>query len=40
MINHSIQGAWEGLMRYAEENGKTYKYYQPVQKIQMPMLIL
>ncbi len=23
------QGAWEGLKKYADENGKTYKYYQP-----------
>ena len=23
------QGAWEGLAKYAEENGITYKYYQP-----------
>ncbi|WMC92977.1 BMP family lipoprotein [Kineothrix sp. MB12-C1] len=23
------QGAWEGLAQYAEEFGKTYKYYQP-----------
>lgn len=23
------QGAWEGLERYADENGITYKYYQP-----------
>lgn len=23
------QGTWEGLKRYASENGKTYKYYQP-----------
>lgn len=26
------QGAWEGLERYAEENGVTYKYYQPQEK--------
>ena len=26
------QGAWEGLMQYAEENGITYKYYQPPQQ--------
>lgn len=23
------QGTWEGIKRYASENGKTYKYYQP-----------
>ena len=23
------QGTWEGLKRYAHENSKTYKYYQP-----------
>ena len=23
------QGAWEGLVKYAQQNGKTYKYYQP-----------
>ena len=23
------QGTWEGLKRYAYDNGKTYKYYQP-----------
>jgi len=23
------QGAWEGLTRYADENGVSYKYYQP-----------
>ncbi len=23
------QGAWEGLAQYADENGITYKYYQP-----------
>ena len=23
------QGTWEGLKRYASENNKTYKYYQP-----------
>ena len=23
------QGTWEGVKRYATENGKTYKYYQP-----------
>lgn len=26
------QGAWEGVVQYAEENGKTYKYYQPSEK--------
>ena len=26
------QGAWEGLMQYAEENGISYKYYQPPQQ--------
>ncbi|MDO4264895.1 MAG: BMP family ABC transporter substrate-binding protein [Eubacteriales bacterium] len=26
------QGAWEGLKRYADENGKTYKYYQPQEQ--------
>ena len=26
------QGAWEGLTQYADEKGKTYKYYQPTQK--------
>lgn len=26
------QGAWEGIVQYAEENGKTYKYYQPTEK--------
>lgn len=23
------QGSWEGVVQYAEANGKTYKYYQP-----------
>ena len=23
------QGAWEGLTNYAQQNGKTFKYYQP-----------
>ena len=23
------QGTWEGIKRYAHENGKSYKYYQP-----------
>lgn len=23
------QGAWEGMKKYAEENGISYKYYQP-----------
>ena len=23
------QGAWEGLVQYAEENNITHKYYQP-----------
>ncbi|WP_099468933.1 BMP family lipoprotein [Konateibacter massiliensis] len=26
------QGAWEGVVQYAEESGKTYKYYQPAEK--------
>lgn len=26
------QGAWEGVEKYAKENGKTYKYYQPKEK--------
>lgn len=26
------QGTWEGLKKYAEENGISYKYYQPVEK--------
>ena len=26
------QGAWEGLKKYADENGLTYKYYQPQEK--------
>lgn len=26
------QGSWEGLLRYAEETGKTRKYYQPTEK--------
>ena len=26
------QGAWEGLKKYAEENGITYKYYQPQEQ--------
>jgi basic membrane protein A len=26
------QGAWEGVAQYAEENQKTYKYYQPAEK--------
>jgi len=25
------QGSWEGLERYAKENNKTYKYYQPAE---------
>ncbi|MEF9934128.1 MAG: BMP family ABC transporter substrate-binding protein [Clostridium sp.] len=26
------QGAWEGVEKYAKDNGKTYKYYKPVEK--------
>lgn len=26
------QGAWEGVTKYAEQNGKTYKYYQPQEQ--------
>ncbi len=26
------QGSWEGLVQYAEENGVTYKYYQPKEQ--------
>lgn len=26
------QGAWEGLKEYAKENGKSYKYYKPLEK--------
>ena len=26
------QGTWEGVKRYASENGKTYKYYQPANR--------
>jgi basic membrane protein A len=26
------QGAWEGLVAYAEENGVTHKYYQPSEQ--------
>jgi basic membrane protein A and related proteins len=26
------QGAWEGLVQYAEENNITHKYYQPAEK--------
>lgn len=26
------QGAWEGVVAYAEEAGKTYKYYKPSEK--------
>jgi len=26
------QGAWEGLVQYAEENGITHKYYQPTEQ--------
>jgi len=26
------QGAWEGLKQYADENGISYKYYQPTEK--------
>lgn len=26
------QGAWEGVVAYAEANGKTYKYYQPTEQ--------
>lgn len=25
------QGSWEGLVAYAQENDKTYKYYQPAE---------
>lgn len=25
------QGSWEGLVQYAKENDKTYKYYQPAE---------
>ncbi|MDR0898506.1 MAG: BMP family ABC transporter substrate-binding protein, partial [Oscillospiraceae bacterium] len=26
------QGAWEGLVKYAEENGISHKYYQPIEQ--------
>lgn len=26
------QGAWEGVVQYAEENGTTHKYYQPTEQ--------
>lgn len=26
------QGAWEGVVKYAQESGKTYKYYRPTEK--------
>ncbi len=26
------QGTWEGIVAYAEENGKTHKYYQPTEQ--------
>lgn len=26
------QGAWEGVIQYAEENGVTHKYYQPTEQ--------
>ena len=26
------QGTWEGIKKYAEENGITYKYYKPTEK--------
>jgi len=26
------QGAWEGLLQYARENNKTYKYYKPTEQ--------
>lgn len=26
------QGAWEGVVQYAKESGKSYKYYQPAEK--------
>ncbi|MCL2549201.1 MAG: BMP family ABC transporter substrate-binding protein [Symbiobacteriaceae bacterium] len=26
------QGSWEGLLQYAEEHGKTFKYYQPPEQ--------
>ena len=25
------QGAWDGLVKYADENGISYKYYQPIE---------
>ncbi len=25
------QGTWEGIVEFAEENGKTYKYYKPTE---------
>lgn len=25
------QGTWEGIVEYADENGKTYKYYKPTE---------
>ena len=28
------QGTWEGVKRYAHENGKSYKYYQPANGAQ------
>ena len=26
------QGAWEGLVKYAEEKGISHQYYQPTEK--------
>lgn len=26
------QGSWEGVVEFAEENNKTYKYYKPLEK--------
>lgn len=32
------QGAWEGVVKYAEEKGKTYKYYQPASDAKTDLL--
>ncbi|MDE6182461.1 MAG: BMP family ABC transporter substrate-binding protein [Eubacteriales bacterium] len=32
------QGSWEGLVRYAEENGISYQYYQPAEKSNEAMI--
>lgn len=34
------QGAWEGMTKYAEENGISYKYYHPFCKVNFKALFI